>query len=75
MTVRLLSIAITILAGLLAVLLLDLVFCPAEGAFADERKNCPSGFSFWRWGWTIISGTCLFFKFYLIYVSLQECLI
>lgn len=48
MTVRLLSAATALLAGLLAVLLLDLAL-GSPGALAQERKNCPPGFVWVRW--------------------------
>jgi hypothetical protein len=48
MAARLFYAATALLAGLLAVLLLDLVL-GSPGALAQERKNCPPGFVWERW--------------------------
>jgi hypothetical protein len=45
---RLFSVAMALLAGLLAVFLLDLAL-GAPGALAQEKKNCPAGFVWERW--------------------------
>ena len=50
MTIRLLSVAMALLAGLLAVLLAELALNAATvSADEPERKNCPPGFGWIRW--------------------------